>query len=225
MRRTRCVYPIIKIPWRSFSTWNIRNSRRRYIGILDDGKVRHGILMQTYWEYSSHLRRKLGKGKYLFSLPNWENHFLIFLSCIFVNYKYLLEEGGEGIFYFDSTYASEKQIDRDKFNKRFLKFKHSPALDSPLAVLGFKEFWIYVQKISLKLLWLTTGLFLKDLWIMMWTSDPKAATGMYPVGVVGSSQALPAPPAPFSTAHSAPPIHSYSGSPGFGCHRRRQHCH
>ena len=28
---------------------------------------------------------------------------------------------------------------------------------SPLAVLGFKEFWIYVQKISLKLLWLTTG--------------------------------------------------------------------
>ena len=28
---------------------------------------------------------------------------------------------------------------------------------APLAVLGFKEFCIYVQKISLKLLWLTTG--------------------------------------------------------------------
>ena len=31
---------------------------------------------------------------------------------------------------------------------------------------------------------------------------PKAATGMYPVGVAGSSRALLAPPAPFSTAHS-----------------------
>ena len=40
-----------------------------------NGKVRHGILVRTYWEYSSHLRRKLGKGKYLFSLPSQENHF------------------------------------------------------------------------------------------------------------------------------------------------------
>jgi len=51
--------------------------------------------MQTYWEYSSHLRRKLGKGKYLFSLPNRENHFFIFLFCIFVNYKYLPEKRGK----------------------------------------------------------------------------------------------------------------------------------
>ena len=55
--------------------------------------------MQMYWEYSSRLRRKLGEGKYVFSLPNWENlFFFIFLSCIFVNYKYLLEKRGEGDF-------------------------------------------------------------------------------------------------------------------------------
>ena len=42
-------------------------------------KVRHRILMWAYWEYSSHLRRKLGEGKYLFSLPNRENHFFISL--------------------------------------------------------------------------------------------------------------------------------------------------
>ena len=60
--------------------------------------MEHGILMQMYWEYSSRLRRKLGKGKYLFSLPNQENHFFIFLSCIFVNYKYLLEKRGKGDF-------------------------------------------------------------------------------------------------------------------------------
>ena len=51
--------------------------------------------MRTYWEYSSRPRRKLGEGKYLFSLPNQENHFSIFLSCIFVNYKYLPEKRGE----------------------------------------------------------------------------------------------------------------------------------
>ena len=91
--------------------------------------------MRTYWEYSSHLRRKLGEGKYLFSLPNRENHFLIFLSCIFVNYKYLLEEGGRHFLDFNSTYASEKRIGRDKFNKRFLEFKHSPALDYKLDIV------------------------------------------------------------------------------------------
>ena len=58
--------------------------------------------------------------------PTRKTIFFIFLSCIFVNYKYLLEEGGEGTSYFNSTYASEKRIDRDKFNKRILKFKHSP---------------------------------------------------------------------------------------------------
>ena len=56
---------IVKIPLRSFSTWNIRNLQRQYPGILEDGKVRHGILMRTYWKYSSHLRRKFGEGKYL----------------------------------------------------------------------------------------------------------------------------------------------------------------
>ena len=120
MRRTRRTYPTVEIRWRSFSTRNIQNSQRRYIGILDDGKLRHGILMLTYWEYSSHFRRKLGEGKYLFSLPNREKPFFIFLSCIFVNYKYLLEKRGRRIFCFDSTYTSEKRIDRDKVTREFL---------------------------------------------------------------------------------------------------------
>ena len=97
-RRTWRTYPIVEIQWHSFSTLKIRNLRRRYLGILDDGKVRHGILTRMYWEYSSRLRKKLGKGKYLFSLPIWENHFFIFLSCIFVNYKYLPEKRGGGDF-------------------------------------------------------------------------------------------------------------------------------
>ena len=92
--------------------------------------------MRTYWAYSSRCRRKLGKGKYVFSLPNWENHFYIFLSCIFVNYKYLLEKRGiKKTFCFDSTYASEIQIDRDKVNKRILEFKHSPTLDYKLDIV------------------------------------------------------------------------------------------
>ena len=67
--------------------------------------------------------------------PTGKTIFFIFLSCIFVNYKYLLEEGGEGSSDFDPTYASEKRIDRDKFNKRILKFKHSPALDYKLDIV------------------------------------------------------------------------------------------
>ena len=92
--------------------------------------------MRTYWEYSSRLRRKLGEGKYLFSLSNRENHFFyIFLFLHFVNYKYLLEKRGKGTFCFDSTYAPEIRIDRDKFNKRFIEFKHSPALDYKLDIV------------------------------------------------------------------------------------------
>ena len=106
---------IVEIPWCSFSTWNIRNSRRWYIGILDDGKVRHGILMQTYWEYSSCLRRKLGEGKYLFSLPNWENHFFKYFSLAFLlTISTYQRRGGKGTSCFDFIYASEKQIDREK---------------------------------------------------------------------------------------------------------------
>ena len=67
--------------------------------------------------------------------PTGKTIFYIFLSCIFVNYKYLSEKRGEGTFDFDSTYASEKRIDRDKFNKRFLEFKHSPALDYKLDIV------------------------------------------------------------------------------------------
>ena len=67
--------------------------------------------MRTYWEYSSRLRRKLGKGKYLFSLPNRENHFYIFLSCIFVNYKYLLEKRGKGDFLLQ-LYLHLRDMDR-----------------------------------------------------------------------------------------------------------------
>ena len=51
------------------------------------------------------------------------------------NYKYLLQKGGGRRRDFDSAYASEKQIDRDKFNKRFLEFKHSPALDYKLDIV------------------------------------------------------------------------------------------
>jgi len=83
---------------------------------------------------SSRLRRKVGKGKYLFLLPIWENHFFIFLSCIFVNYKYLPEKRGKGTSLLDSTYTSEKWIDREKLYKRFLKFKYPPALDYKLDI-------------------------------------------------------------------------------------------
>jgi len=38
-----------------------------------------------------------------------------------------------------------------------LKSVGTCASKAPLAVLGFKEFWTYEQKISLKKLWLTTG--------------------------------------------------------------------
>ena len=100
-RQTRHTFPIVEIPWHSFSTLNIRNSRRRYLRILDDGKVRHRILMRTYWKYSSHLRRKFGEGKYLFYISTGKTflyisflHFCIVLA----NYKYLLEERGEGDF-------------------------------------------------------------------------------------------------------------------------------
>ena len=57
-------------------------------------------------------------------------HFCIVLA----NYKYLLEERGEGSSLFDSTYESEKWIDREKLYKRFLKFKHPPALDYKLDI-------------------------------------------------------------------------------------------
>ena len=40
--------------------------------------------MRMYWEYSSRLRRKLGKGKYLFSLPNQENLFFLYFSLAFL---------------------------------------------------------------------------------------------------------------------------------------------
>ena len=125
-RRTRCTYPIVEIPWCSFSTLNIQNSRRRYIGIL----------MQTYWKYSSHLRRKFGEGKYLLYISTRKTFRYISFSHFYIvvaNYKYLL--GGGGTSCFDSTYASEKRIDREKFNKRFLKFKHSPALDYKLDIV------------------------------------------------------------------------------------------
>ena len=121
MRRTRRTYPIVEIRWRSFSTRDIRNLRRRYIGILDDGKLRHGILIQTYWEYSSRFRRKLGEGKYLFSLPNRENHFFyISLFAFLLTISTYQRRGGRGTFCFDSTYASEIRIDRDKVTREFL---------------------------------------------------------------------------------------------------------
>ena len=55
-------------------------------------------------------------------------HFCIVLA----NYKYLLEERGTSCF--DSTYASEKRIDREKLYKSFLKFKYPPALDYKLDI-------------------------------------------------------------------------------------------
>ena len=75
------------------------------------------------------------------------------------------------------------------------------AVFPPLAVLGFKEFCIYVQKISLKSLWLTTGFFLKDLWILMWTKQLLGCTWLGWRAYHGHHWHL-----------SALPIHSYSGS-------------
>ena len=91
-----------------------------------------------YWcELSSRLRRKFGEGKYLLYISTGKTflyisflHFCIVLA----NYKYLLEERGEGTSLFDSTYASEKRIDREKLYKSFLKFKHAPALDYKLDI-------------------------------------------------------------------------------------------
>ena len=59
----------------------------RYLGILDDGKVRHGILMRTYWKYSSHLRRKFGEGKYLFIYLNQENLSLYFFLAFLYSFS------------------------------------------------------------------------------------------------------------------------------------------
>ena len=63
------------------------------------------------------------------------SHFPTGKTFFFVNYKYLLEKRGKGTFCFDSTYASEIRIDRDKVNKRILEFKHSPALDYKLDIV------------------------------------------------------------------------------------------
>ena len=54
--------------------------------------------------------------------------------------------GGKGLLFFDSTYASEKQIDREKLYKRFLKFKYPPALDYKLDI--FHPFVLSVDKLS-----------------------------------------------------------------------------
>ena len=80
------------------STLNIWNLQRHYLGILDDEKVRHGILTWNYWKYSSHLRRKFGEGKYLFLYHNWENlslYFILHFCIVLANYKYLPEKRGE----------------------------------------------------------------------------------------------------------------------------------
>ena len=80
----------------------------------------------------------MGEGKYLLYISTGKTFLYISFShfCIVLaKYKYLLEERGRGTSCFDSTYASEKWIDRDKFNKRFLKFKHSPALDYKLDIV------------------------------------------------------------------------------------------
>ena len=54
--------------------------------------------MQTYWEYSSRLRRKFGEGKYFLYISTRKTFLYISFShfCIVLaKYKYLLEERGE----------------------------------------------------------------------------------------------------------------------------------
>ena len=87
MGRTWRTYPIVEIQLCSFSILNIHNLQRWYLRILDDEKVRHGILTPTYWEYSSHLRRKFGEGKYLFLYPIWENLSLYFYLAFLYSFS------------------------------------------------------------------------------------------------------------------------------------------
>ena len=67
--------------------------------------------------------------------PTGKTIFFIFLSCIFVNYKYLLEKRGKGDFLLRLYLRLRETDSRDKFNKRFLEFKHSPALDYKLDIV------------------------------------------------------------------------------------------
>ena len=62
-------------------------------------------------------------------------YFLYFSLAFLLIISTYQRRGGKRTFCFDFIYASEKRIDRDKFNKRFLEFKHSPALDYKLDIV------------------------------------------------------------------------------------------
>ena len=70
--------------------------------------------MQTYWKYSSRLRRKFGEGKYLLYISTGKTFLYISFShfCIVLaKYKYLLEERGEGNFWL-RLYLRLREMDR-----------------------------------------------------------------------------------------------------------------